>query len=409
MSYDCMTKKDPCECIPNPPTFTGPRQINGEMIDNSSIFFGGLCTPEEFKLDNANFWTELSVNGTICVPEVKPCIESIDSINTKIEILKTEVIITPAIYRNVTDDSIDVTNSVRNLEGKITTGRKLIVEGLLCFSVTYVSTNLNQSVHSFHGQIPFSAYIIVPYQIGRTDSLDINYQIASCLEDVMVKAVNERCISICAAFVLQAIPSDKMCDDSYLTDSGIPCNFNINSNCNHEYPCMDHEPMFYGVCSLKKIKPILDVTQVNRNTSNCQWTELFVPEILNIPDHKPDIEQILSVTSNLDIICQKVILSPQAERNHENLVLTGKKLVIEAVLRQRITYVSTSDCHSVHSAHFDIPLSALIVVHPNTNLTDKFRITACIEHIYACALNPRQIFKNTTLFLKADNITCINP
>lgn len=395
-----------CDCNKTNNVMT---KCNTEMIDNDSIFFGGLCEPGKFSLSNANYWTELTVNGKVEVPCQKPSIEAIDSVNTKIQIIRRKVVVTPAIYTSATDDTVTVTSSVTNLENKITTGRKLIIEGLLCFTISYVSKSIDQKVHSFHGQIPFSAYIVVPYQIGTgtaaVDSLNINYEIASCLEEIMVKQFCDRNVDICATFVLQATPSNKACDDSYLNDSGILCNYKSACNMSQECECIDEDPIFKGTCSLVSIKSLLaNPTASNPNT---RWTEMFVPEILNIPSYKPDIEQILTVTSKVNIICQKVIETPKPTvNNNEGLKLTGKKLIVEAILRQRITYVSKTECQSVHSAHFDVPLSVFIVVPGDTELTAKFKLSTCIEDIFSCALNSRQIFKNTTLFIKADNIQC---
>ena len=370
------------------------------------IFFGGLCDPGKFLLTDANYWTELTVNGKVEVPSEKPSIETIDSINTKVDIIRTKVIVTPAIYSSTTDDSVTVTSSVNSLEDKRTTGRKLIVEGLLCFTISYVSKAIDQKMHSFHGQIPFSAYIVVPYTVGTTppvDSLNINYEIAACLEDIMVKQFCDRGVELCATFILQAVPSDKACDDSYLNDSGILCGSSLECKMGENCACVN-EPVVKGICPLGKIKSLLlDVT------TDTKWTEMFVPEILNIPSYKPDVEQILTVTSKVDIICQRVIATPETSTgvlNYEGLKVTGRKVIVEAILRQRITYVSKTECQSVHSAHFDVPLSVFIVVPGDTALTAKFKLTTCIEDIFSCALNPRQIFKNTTLFIKADNIQC---
>lgn len=376
-------------------------KCNAEMTDNDSIFFGGLCDPGKFLLTDANYWTEITVNGRVEVPSEKPSIEAIDSINTKIDIIRRKVVLTPAKYTSATDDTVTVASSVNSLEGKRTTGRKLIVEGLLCFTISYVSKAIDQKVHSFHSQIPFSAYIVVPYVIGTVDSLNINYEVASCLEDIMVKQFSDRNVELCATLVLQAVPSDKACDDSYLNNSGIACGSTLKCTITDNNICGNFEPVVGGVCPLGKIKSLLlDIT------TDTKWTEMFVPEILNIPSYKPDVEQILTVTSKVDIICQRVIATPTTVTNNEGLQLTGKKIIVEAILRQRITYVSKTECQSVHSAHFDVPLSVFIVVPSDTKLTAKFKLTTCIEDIFSCALNPRQIFKNTTLFIKADNIQC---
>ena len=277
----------------------------------------------------------------------KPEIEEIDSVNAKIEIINKKVIVTPGV------EGVDI----YNYEGKIATGRKLIIEGLVCLTISYVSNRKDQSVHSFHGKVPFSAFIVLPNKCKEEDPLNNNFIVSSCIEDICIKSICDR---------------------------------------------------ISGVCSEEKIKDLLKAKNDKCPTSYPKlWTEISVPEVLNISFMKPDIKQILSVNSELKILCQKVINTPVSEgANLENLNLTGKKIVIEAVLEQRITYVSKSNCNSVHAEHFKVPVSAYIVAPKGVELTDKFKIVSCIEDIFVCILNDRQIFKNSTIFFKAIPIKC---
>lgn len=381
-----------CSCGRN---FVNNKCMPG-MPDNNSIFFGGLCDTENFVL-TPNYWTEITVNGSIIVPEVKPSIEAIDSINARVDVIRKKVILTPVYHDPTTGTPVDVDN----LEGKKTTGRKLILEGLICFTITYVSQNCDQQLNSFHGQIPFSAFIVLP----KETNLEANFDVAACLEDITVKNFNDRAVTLCSTLVLQANPAARVCDTPFADDSGILC----GAHSAGEGACVcANEPLIKGICSEEKINSIL-ANANNADPDTIIWTEIFIPEILNIPNCKPDIEQILSLTSKVDIICQKVIKTPKTAsgvENYEGLKLTGRKLIVEAILRQRVTYVSATECQSVHSAHFDVPLSLFIVVPQDTEVTDKFRLTTCIEDIFVCALNPRQIFKNTTLFIKADKTIC---
>jgi len=46
--------------------------------NNKSIFFSGIDEVCNCNLNDYNYWTEIIVNGSIDVPEVKPSIEEID-------------------------------------------------------------------------------------------------------------------------------------------------------------------------------------------------------------------------------------------------------------------------------------------------------------------------------------------
>lgn len=163
-----------------------------------------------------------------------------------------------------------------------------------------------------------------------------------------------------------------------------------------------------GLCSREKIENFLDSGCIRR------WTEILVPEVLCIPDAKPDIEQLISISSTVEIISQRVISTPVKTSGHslrppifnqEGTALTGSKLVVEGILRQKIVY-SAVQTQRVHSVHFDVPFSAFIVLDPRDTLTRKFRVDTCIEDIYVKDITARKIFKNVTLIIRAMPLVC---
>ena len=149
------------------------------------------------------------------------------------------------------------------------------------------------------------------------------------------------------------------------------------------------------------------------------WTEFFLPEIVDIPDVKPNMEGIIEVRSCIEILSQRVVKTPavigydaadgtfipgSAIGNNECTNLTGRKLVIEGLLTQKVIYTAEVAEQSVHSAHFSIPFSTFIIIEPNTPLSQRYRVTPYIEDIYVCRLSERSVFKNTTIFIKASKI-----
>ena len=109
--------------------------------------------------------------------------------------------------------------------------------------------------------------------------------------------------------------------------------------------------------------------------------------------------------------------------NTEGEILTGRKLVVEGTLKQKVVYTANVDEQSVHSAHFEFPFVAFIIPYASfegltydptidgfyfnpeepivPNLCENFSVEACIEDIFIYALDERTIFKNITLFLYA--------
>lgn len=152
-----------------------------------------------------------------------------------------------------------------------------------------------------------------------------------------------------------------------------------------------------------------------RPTSD-QWVQFFVPKILDIPAQKPDMEGIVSVNSTVEIISQRVVKTPVVTGytrpdgvfvpgedipNAECTHLTGKKLIIEGVIRQKVIYTALVADQALHSASFAIPFSTFIIVSGDEPLSQDFLVYPYLEDVFACRLSNRSVFSNNTLFIKA--------
>ena len=154
---------------------------------------------------------------------------------------------------------------------------------------------------------------------------------------------------------------------------------------------------------------LCDPNKVSIGLNKCdlgQWTQISIPEILRVPVAKPDIEIINQVFVDVEIISAKVIKTPAGEcntpvLNREGLRLTGRKLVIEGILKQKVVYTAALSDQPVHFVHFQIPFSAFIVLACDTCLSQQFHIETCVEDVFAIPFNSREILKSVTLFLQA--------
>ena len=182
----------------------------------------------------------------------------------------------------------------------------------------------------------------------------------------------------------------------------------------HDNCCTSNEAINYvGLYPRNKYNSILTCPN---NTET--WVQFFIPEVIDIPAQKPDMEEVLSVHSSVQVISQRVIKTPTVTGytnaagvaipgdeidNAEGTRLTGRKLIVEGLLHQKVIYTADVPQQSVHSAHFSFPFSVFIVVAGDTPLIQNFDVTAAIEDIYVCQLSARSLFKNTTIFIKAHN------
>ncbi len=134
------------------------------------------------------------------------------------------------------------------------------------------------------------------------------------------------------------------------------------------------------------------------------WTQISVPEIFQLPANKPAIATIDKVFVAAEIISQRIVNTPvgpaPGQQNREGTRLTGRKLAVEGKLRQKVVYTADLPQQPVYFAHFETYFSAFIVLSPNDDY-NEFWVEAAIEDVFAIPFNPRQIFKNITLFLQA--------
>lgn len=178
------------------------------------IAINGLCDPSNTTdvLKTYPFWKQMHITESLAIPAQKPDIEQINSIDITVTTLRAAVIVTPRTF----DDSVTPPIPLPNLEGKLLTGRKLVIEGQLCQKVVYTADIPDQPVHSAHFYVPFSSFIVVPKDIeftnslGQTvtlDALDVNFDVNACVEDVNACILDNRRIIKQVTLMLSAVPN----------------------------------------------------------------------------------------------------------------------------------------------------------------------------------------------------------
>lgn len=130
------------------------------------------------------------------------------------------------------------------------------------------------------------------------------------------------------------------------------------------------------------------------------FKQFTVQEDLEIPSAKPDIEQIVRVIAQVVITNTRVIVTP-VSTSYEGQILTGRKLIVEGELVQKIEYVADEPAQSVHAAHFTVPFSTYIVLDSSYTDGDIVTVVPYIEDIYVQQIDKRKLFKNVALFLHA--------
>lgn len=178
----------------------------------------GLCTPSNTTevIQKNPYWKQMHISESLQIPEQKPDIEQINSVDVSVNILRKQVIKTPRSY----NDSTATPVPIPSLEGKLLSGRKLIIEGQLCQKVVYTALVSTQPVHSALFYVPFSSFIVVPKEIpftneaGETvleDTYNLNFDVNYCIEDVAACVIDERNILKQVTLMLYAVPTRSVC------------------------------------------------------------------------------------------------------------------------------------------------------------------------------------------------------
>lgn len=248
----------------------------------------------------------------------------------------------------------------------------------------------------------------------------------------------------------------------------------FNCNNNTSSGCCSSNYKILGQYNVENIKLQAD------QTDTLNWKEISVPELISLPVENIEIEEINEVYSSVDITCSKLIETPVAikyyqvallnsdgtpvtladgtvEQCHcdyiagsnngstafgfvpsiEGNCLTGRKVIVEGVIKQKILYTADVLSQSVHSLEVNHPFSTYVVVYPKFEnasdfirdivvidpndskntltidgflysgdtvvyLCEDFCVKAYIEDIFITLLDCKTIFKNTTLFLLAN-------
>lgn len=171
----------------------------------------GLC---EDKQEVSNvistfpYWKQTTIQDIVYIADTSPNIEEISSVNIVANISNIKVIKTPKTQEIKTNGEVILSS---NLQGKMMTGRKIIIEGRLCQVIEYSTSDPYDNLRSMIVYNPFSSYIVVPEMVDingeMIDALSVNFNVSACIE--YLKAIVLDCRSILESTVIlfYAVPN----------------------------------------------------------------------------------------------------------------------------------------------------------------------------------------------------------
>lgn len=385
------------------------QRINKSCNCDFNLKSFGLCDSKRITINGSDRtvlnWSEISVPEILCVPDAKPDIENLDQIYATAELTSVKLIETPFAYKTLNvlasatlvDSLQDIITQIGALEAPInallTPGTGVIPLLLTAINAafplvpvpSYVTESINGLNSALFNLTNYVATVDLTGNVLSSTLCTATKRISSLLEELSTAL--QGVVDSLTTFVLSLVPAS--------------------------------DPLYTITLQavIDAINPILG-----------------------------SVDTILALVTNL-ITSIGPVAYITTSQNEEGTCLSGRKLIVEGFLNQKVVYTGDVGVQSVHSAHYSVPFSVFIVVYPkfenlnyesnvlvtildedgnpaqetingigitcaNENpelvpdLCEEFCVEAYIEDIFATALDPRTIFKNVTLFFLAKPSLC---
>lgn len=350
----------------------------------------GICNPSNIVINGSDRtqlnWSEVSVPEVFTIPAQKPIIEQLDKVFVNANLNCVKLIETPFSY-----EVYDVPAAVAVITDVLD-----LLETFEVIDVTLINAITTAITNLLAGLDPTDPLVIaVNTALGLvTSSITALQTLATSLVTLLT---NITCIGVTALIeILNQIVAAAEAVISALEALAAAVIALVNAN-----------PLLaaLGLLATQAITAL--ITAINA---------LIAPVLTEITTLTGLVEQYFVITPNAEGTC-----------------LTGRKIIIEGVLEQKVVYTALVDEQSVHSASNEMPFTAYIipyakfegiepievtlVVGPNqcetvfafpydpnnfnVDLCEDFCVDVFIEDIFAYAMDERDVFKNITLFLQA--------
>lgn len=159
-----------------------------------------------------------------------------------------------------------------------------------------------------------------------------------------------------------------------------------------------------GICGEEKSEMDEEaVSEIKLGLST--FKQLSVDGYLVIPELKPDIEEVNSVTATADLVNCHVIETPIL-RSNEGQKLSGHKLIVKGMLNVIVEYTANVPLQSVHSAHYAVPFSTFVVLPVDYKIGSRLEVEFVIEDVYYKVLDIRTLFDNITVLANVKILCC---
>lgn len=143
------------------------------------------------------------------------------------------------------------------------------------------------------------------------------------------------------------------------------------------------------------------------------FTSFSTCNIFVLPEEKPPIKELLSITVEPEIRTSQIIKTPESV-SFEGQMLEGNNLILEILFKQNIKYIADTSVQNIYMVYFESTAKSINVVLPTHHVQpspEKYyeisqlycerKITAkpYIEDIYGIIRNSKSIYVSISMFI----------
>ncbi|ELC8424838.1 DUF3794 domain-containing protein [Clostridium perfringens] len=400
----------------------------------------GVANVANINIDGSNRkalnWTEISVPEILTVPALKPDIESVDQVYANIQLNSTKLIETPFAYeRYVLFSFFNSANALVGVLPGLVTALSGTITALLAPITGALTTAINAAITAINAlpiPLPGDDAILAILQ-GTLDSINI---LVNGINDALTDVTNAVASLLAAIAAVPFLP-DVICAAIQALTSAL----NALVTLVNTVPALITTILNALSAAVGSVSPAIALL-INAIIAILETGPLSPTAIAALVSAVVDaVTGILDELLSVD--CDEAYAF-EIKENAEGTCLSGRKLVIEGVLKQKVVYTAEVTTQSVHSANYEVPFSAFIIPYASfegltyqegievydptnptvpkvingfisgtteeiiPNLCEEFNIDTYIEDIFIYAMDPRTIFKNVTVFLRARVATACN-
>lgn len=152
------------------------------------------------------------------------------------------------------------------------------------------------------------------------------------------------------------------------------------------------------------VRDLIEISGIDENLpEKCElFKHLNVEGKLILPEGKPDMEQMIKVMAEV-IITEKRIKNIPVGTTLEGQNLTGRILIVEGEIREKIKYAACEPTKVVHGVQFHVPISIFLMLPSDYKIDDPIDVKGYIEDIEISILDKRKIYQNVVLLMDGKN------